>query len=146
MPEEFPSRFIDPEATPAADTGFRDRRLPGMPAGEAKGMLPGMAMIGMYLLLFSMLNVFAAARNTFGVGAAKYSILCVCSLMVLGVFGMLRLRRWGWAIVNAGCVLMAAGYFYGFHRAHRTPYIVTGLFSLLFFFYLSRPEVRERLR
>lgn len=147
MPEDpSPSRFVDPHASPAADTGFQSRRLPGTPAGEAQGMLPGMAMIGVYLLLFAMLNVFAAARNTFGNGAPKYSILGVCTLMVVGVFGLLRLRRWGWAVVNAGCILMAAGYFYGFHRAHRAPYIVQGLFALLFFFYLSRPEVRERLR
>ena len=148
MPEDSSetNRFIDSNAAPAVDTDFAKRRLPGTPAGETQGMLPGMAMIGLYLLLFSLLNVFAAARGTFGAGAAKYSILGVCSLMVIGIFGMLRLQRWGWAIVNAGCILMAAGYFYGFHRAHRAPYIVTGLFALVFFFYLSRPEVRERLR
>ena len=103
-------------------------------------------MLGMYLLLLAMLNAFAAARNTFGSGPAKFSILAICTLMVVGVFGMLRLRRWGWSITTAGCVLMAAGYFYGFHRAHRAPYIVQGLFALVFFLYLSRPEVRERLR
>ncbi len=145
MADDSPNRFIDPDAAPAADVGFAARKLPGTPAGEEQGMLPGMAMIGVYLLLFSMLNVFAAAKNTFGAGAAKYSILGVCSLMVVGVFGMLRLKRWGWAVVNAGCILMAAGYFYGFHRAHRAPYVVQGLFALVFFFYLSRPEVRERL-
>ncbi len=140
------SPFIDPTAAPATDTDFQRRKLPGTPAGEAQGMLPGMAVIGMYLLVFSMLNAFAAMKNVFGMGSVKYSILAVCSLMVLGIFGMLRLRRWGWAIVCAGCVLMAAGYFYGFHAAHRPPYIIQGLFALVFFLYLSRPEVRERLR
>ena len=134
------------DAAPAVDTGFQARHLPGTPAGEAKGMLPGMAMIGLYLLLFALLNVFAALRNTFGPGTAKYSILGVCTLMVIGIFGMLRLRRWGWAVVDAGCLLMAAGYFYGFHLAHRPPYIIQGLFALVFFLYLSRPEVRDRLR
>ena len=109
-------------------------------------MLPGMAVIAMYLLVFSMMNAFAGVRGVFGAGAAKYSILAVCTLMVLGLFGMLRLRRWGWAIVTAGCLLMAAGYFYGFHAAHRPPYIIQGLFALVFFLYLSRTEVRERLR
>lgn len=109
-------------------------------------MLPGMAVIGMYLLLMAMLNAFQAARNTFGIGAAKYSILGICTLLAVGVFGLLSLRRWGWAITNAGCLLMAAGYFYGFHRAHLVPYVVQGLFAMVFFFYLSRPEVRERLR
>ena len=145
MPEDPPSRFENPTVAPAADTGFAARKLPGTPAGEARGMLPGMAVIGMYLLVFSMLNAFAAMRNVFGNGSVKYSIFTVCSLMLAGIFGMLRLRRWGWAIVCAGCVLMAAGYFYGFHAAHHLPYIIQGLFALVFFLYLSRPEVRERL-
>jgi len=109
-------------------------------------MLPGMAVIGMYLLLMGMMNAFAAMRGAFGLGAAKYSILSVCTLLVIGVFGMLRLRRWGWALVTAGCLLLAGGYFYGFHRTHIAPYVIQGLFAMVFFLYLSRPEVRERLR
>lgn len=144
--QEPHSRFIDPNASPAADTGFAARKLPGTPAGEAQGMLPGMAVICMYLLVFSLLNAFAAMRNIFGAGSVKYSILGVCTLMVLGIFGLLRLRRWGWAIVCAGCVLMAAGYFYGFHASRHLPYIVQGLFALVFFLYLVRLEVRDRLR
>lgn len=146
MAEEQKSRFEDPKAAPAEDKGFRARKLPGVPAGESKGMLPGMALIGLYLLVLAMLNAFAAARGSFGNGGAKYSILAVCTLLVVGVFGLLRLLRWGWAIVSAGCVLMAAGYFYGFHRTHIAPYIIQGLFVLVFFLYLSRTEVRERLR
>ncbi|HXS12817.1 MAG TPA: hypothetical protein VN734_08945 [Acidobacteriaceae bacterium] len=146
MAEEKKSRFEDPKVSPAEDTGFRARKLPGVPAGESKGMLPGMALIGLYLLVLAMLNAFAAARGSFGNGGAKYSILAVCTLLVVGVFGLLRLLRWGWAIVSAGCVLMAAGYFYGFHRTHIAPYIIQGLFAMVFFLYLSRTEVRERLR
>jgi hypothetical protein len=131
---------------PAEDKDFRKRHLPGTPAGESKGMLPGMAVIGMYLLFIAMLNCFAALQGTYGPGAAKFSILGICTLMVLGVFGMLRLRRWGWSLVTVGCLLMATGYFYGFHRSHIVPYIIQGLFALVFFLYLSRPEVRERLR
>jgi hypothetical protein len=146
MAEDSKSRFEDANAAPAEDTGFRARKLPGTAAGESKGMLPGMALIGMYLLVLAMLNAFGAARGAFGVGAAKYSILAICTLLVVGVFGLLRLLRWGWAIVSAGCVLMAAGSFYGFHRTHIAPYIIQGLFALVFFLYLSRTEVRERLR
>ena len=149
MPEtpENPHGTDTQQVPPAAeDLGFRTRRLPGTPAGEAKGMLPGMALIGMYLLLMAMLNAFAAMRGTFGVSTAKYSILGICTLMVAGVFGMFRLRRWGWALVTAGCLAMAAGYFYGFHRTHIAPYVIQGLFAMVFFLYLSRTEVRERLR
>ena len=130
----------------AEDLGFRDRRLPGTPAGEVKGMLPGMALIGMYLLLLAMLNAFAAARGAFGNGPARYSILGISTLLAIGVFGMLRLRRWGWALSAGGCVVLAAGYFYGYHRAHTPPYVIQGLFALVFFLYLIRTEVRDRLK
>ncbi len=143
---DLKSRFEDPNVTPAEDARFTSRRLPGIPSGEAKGMLPGMAVIGIYLLIVAMFNAFASLRNTFGTGAAKYSILGICTLIVIGVFGMLRLRRWGWSLVTAGCLLMAAGFFYGFHRTHIPPYIVQGLFALCFFLYLIRPETRTRLR
>ena len=115
------------------------------PATQYKGMLPGMAMIGIYLLIMAMMNAFAAARGAFGQSAAKFGILAICTLLVVGVFGLLRLRRWGWALVSAGCLVMAAGYFYGFHRMHAPPYIVQGLFALCFFLYLVRPEVRDRV-
>ncbi|MBB5063339.1 hypothetical protein [Granulicella mallensis] len=148
MPDtpENPQTTGTPSVPPAQDPGFRSRHLPGTPAGEAKGMLPGMALIGMYLLLMAMLNAFAAMSGKFGLSTAKYSILGVCTLLVIGVFGLLRLQRWGWALVTAGCLAMAAGYFYGFHRTHIAPYVIQGLFAMLFFLYLSRPEVRERLR
>jgi hypothetical protein len=126
-------------ATPEAEN--LDKPKPG-----AHFLLPGMAMIAMYLLLLAMLNAFAAMRGTFGLGAAKYTILGVCTLMVVGVFGMLRLRRWGWALVTAGCILMAFGYFYGFQKTHIPPYLINGLFAMVFFLYLVRTEVRDRLR
>jgi hypothetical protein len=135
-----------PAIPPARDAGFRSRHLPGIPAGESKGMLPGMALIGVYLLVLAMLNAFAAMHGTFGQLSAKYSILGVCTLLAVGVLGMLRLRRWGWALVSAGCLLLATGYFYAFHRTHIPPYIINGLFALVFFLYLSRTEVRDRLR
>jgi hypothetical protein len=143
MPDEHESAPITP---PATDTGFQSRHLPGTPAGESRGMLPGMALISMYLLVLAMLNAFAALRGAFGAGAAKYSVFGICTLLVVGVFGLLKLKRWGWSIVAAGCLLMAAGYFYGFHQTHIAPYIVQGAFALVFFLYLSRTEVRERLR
>ncbi|MES2392537.1 MAG: hypothetical protein V4555_12910 [Acidobacteriota bacterium] len=135
-----------PNPPPAEDKNFSKRHLPGTPAGESKGMLPGMAVIGVYLLVLGMFNVFAALHGAFGTGAARNSVLGICTLLVLGVFGLLRLRRWGWSLVAVACLLMAFGFFYGFVHSHIVPYIVQGLFSLVFFLYLVRPEVRERLR
>ena len=113
---------------------------------RAGQMLPGIAAICMFMLFLTILNVYGALTNRFGAGTAKYGVLGLCTLMAAGVFGLLRLYRWGWALVLAGCVLLAGGDFYFFHRSHVGFFLVRGLFALLFFLYLSRTEVRERLR
>jgi hypothetical protein len=133
-------------STPAQDTNFATRHLPGTPAGEVKGMLPGMAFIGMYMLLLAMLNAFAALHGIYGNGLPRYGLFGICTLMVIGVFGFLRLRRWGWAIVAAGFLLLAAGDFYLYSHQHVGFLLIRALFSIVFFLYLSRTEVRERLR
>ena len=111
-----------------------------------RGILPGMAAISMFLLLVTMLNAFAALRGIFGTGPAKYGIFAVCTLLVVGVFGFLRLRRWGWALVTAGCLVMALGDIYYYGHSRIAFYIVRALLELCFFLYLIRPQVRERLR
>ena len=116
------------------------------PPGERSGMLPGIAGIAVYVLVMSMVNAFMAARGGFAVGTAKYSVLAACTLLVVGAFGLLRLKRWGWALVIGGCVVTSAGFFYGFTRTRIGPYLIQALFFLVFFLYLSRTEVRERLR
>src|ERR1700728_3574742 len=73
------------------------------------GLLPGVAAIAMFLLLVTMLNAFAALRGAFGAGPARYGILAVCTLLLVGVFGLLKLRRWGWSLVAAGCLAMSCG-------------------------------------
>ena len=114
-------------------------------AADKGKMLPGVAGIAMFLLLLTLINVFAALKNSFGTRYGKYGVLALCTILVIGLFGLLRMRRWGHAIVLAGCVLLSASYFYVFSRAHQAPLIVQGAFMLLFFLYLVRPEVRDRM-
>jgi hypothetical protein len=146
MSPDDPQPTTTTSSAPAQDTEFATRHLPGTPAGELKGMLPGMAFIGMYMLLLAMLNAFAALHGIYGNGLPRYGLFGICSLMVIGVFGFLRLRRWGWAIVAAGFLLLAAGDFYLYAHQHVGFLLIRALFSIVFFLYLSRTEVRERLR
>jgi hypothetical protein len=116
-------------------------------AGATKGLLlPGVAGIAMFLLLLTMLNTFAALRGVYGTGSRRYWVLAICTLLAVGVFGLLGMRRWGWAITTAGTLLLSAGYLYVFARMHVTPALVQGLLGMVFFLYLVRTEVRERLR
>ena len=113
---------------------------------EEKGkMLPGVAGISMFLLFFDILYVFAAVSNFYGPGRGKYSVLTLCTMLAVGLFGLLRMRRWGHAIVLAGCMLLAATAFFVFSRVSQIQYLVEGFFLLVFFLYLVRPEVRDRM-
>ena len=108
-------------------------------------MLPGIAGICMFMIFMTMLNAYAALRGSFGSGTTKYAILAICTLLAAGLFGLLRLRKWGWALVTAGCLLLSVGDFFYFEKTRAGFFLVRGLFDLLFFLYLSRTEVRELL-
>jgi len=119
---------------------------PDLPKPAVQGLLPGIAAIAMFLLLVTMLNAFAALQGVFGQGAARYGILAVCTLLLIGIFGMLKLKRWGWALVTGGCLAIAGGDLYYYAHSHAGFFMVRALLELCFFLYLARTEVRERMR
>ena len=105
-----------------------------------------MAAIAIFLLVVSMVSAFHMLRAQGVSFPLRYGVLGLCTLIVIGVFGLLRLRRWGWSLIAAGLVLGACSNFYAFHRTHVGGFLLQGLFALCFFLYLARPEVRERVR
>jgi len=113
-------------------------------ADEQRGMLPGVAGICMWMLVVATVGVFGAVRGVY-TGHARYVVLPVCTMIVIGVFGLLRLRRWGWAMVLAGTLLLSFGYGYMATSMKLPGLWVMSLLNLCFFLYLSRPEVRERM-
>ncbi len=118
----------------------------GRPVAPKGMLLPGVAGIAMFLLVLALLNTFAAIKGVYGAGGGRYGVLGVCTLLVVGIFGLLKMRRWGWAITTAGALLLAVGYMFLFTRTHAGPFAVQSLFGMVFFLYLVRPEVRDRLR
>ncbi len=112
---------------------------------QAHGMLPGVAGICLFMVVLITINAVAALRGSFGASTARYGVLALCSLLAAGVFGLLRLRRWGWALVLGGCLTLCFGNLIVFQKTHAGQFLLQGLFALVFFFYLVRPEVRSRL-
>jgi drug/metabolite transporter (DMT)-like permease len=109
-------------------------------------MLPGVAGICLFMLLLTMINAYAALEGKFGSGGGKYGVLALCTLLAVGVFGLMRLRRWGWALVLGGCLSLCLGNLFVFEKTHVGTFLVQGLFALVFFMYLVRTEVRDRLQ
>jgi hypothetical protein len=112
---------------------------------EKGRMLPGLAGISLFLLFLTLVNVYGALVNAYGKGAYKIGVLCLCTILVAGIFGVLRMKRWGWAIISGGTIMLSAGYFYVFRLTHGPFYIIQGLLMLVFFLSLVRPEVRDRM-
>ena len=56
------------------------------------------------------------------------------------------LLRWAWALALAGVFLLVVYNLWFFASMHQGAALVQGLLNLVFFLYLVRPEVRERLR
>jgi hypothetical protein len=101
---------------------------------RAHGMLPGVAGICLFMVVLTTINAIAALQGKFGVGNAKYGVLALCT------------RRWGWALVLGGCLTLCLGNLFVFEKTHAGPFLLQGLFALVFFLYLVRTEVRDRLR
>jgi hypothetical protein len=56
------------------------------------------------------------------------------------------LFRWAWAMALAAVVLLSAYNLWLFAQLHLAPSLIQGLLNLVFFLYLIRTEVREKLR
>jgi len=108
------------------------------------GILPGMAMVAVYMLIVGLVGAFGAINGHYPSG--RYVILTVCTLVVIGVFGFLRLRRWGWALVTGGCLSLALWIIYISRVTHNHGILIMAGLNLCLFLYMVRTEVRERLR
>jgi len=114
---------------------------------SAKGqLLPGVAAIALWMLVVSLFGVFAVIHHHVPRSTGLFLVLPVSTLIVIGVFGLLRMRRWGWSLVLAGALMVSVWCLFMFRLSHVPQSLVMSLFHLIFFLYLTRTEVRERLR
>ena len=109
-------------------------------------MLPGMAMIAIFMLFIALANaVNVISHRAVTRHSALYAVLVVSTAIVIGVFGFLRLRRWGWALLLGGCFFYSLGNVVLFFQTHGLGYLLPAAFALVFFLYLVRTEIRERV-
>jgi len=120
---------------------------PDIEGSKGPRMLPGMAMIAIFMLFVSMANAInvIAHRDQFRT-SALYAILTVATMILIGVFGFLRLKRWGWALLLGGCFFYSLGNATLFFQTRQPGYLLPAAFSLVFFLYLVRTEIRERVK
>lgn len=103
--------------------------------------LPGVIALSLYLLLLSVVLIVGAVGGHY---PKLFLILPVFLLAAAG--GLLMLLRWAWAMALAAVVLLSGYHLWLFARLHLAPSLIQGLLNLVFFLYLIRTEVREKLR
>jgi hypothetical protein len=103
--------------------------------------LPGLAAIGLYMLVLAVVNVFAVVA-----GQIRPFYLVFSAIFFAASFGLLLMMRWAWTLTLAAVVLLMGLFLWKFSVQHQLPFIVQGLLNTIFFLYLVRPEVREKLR
>lgn len=103
--------------------------------------LPGAIAISLYMILLAGVTVvYIVEHHT----AILYLVFPV--LFIAGALGLLMLLRWAWALTLAAIALSSATFLYQFSTEHSFSALMQGLLNLVFFLYLVRTDVREKLR
>ena len=108
---------------------------------EQPGLLPGMAVIALWMLAQCGIGLIGVILHRLPVGA-----MIMCLLFALAANGLLKLKRWGWALtLGAAFLSLCYGTFVLVHF-RQLPMIVMVAVNLVFFLYLIRPEVIQRVK
>jgi uncharacterized membrane protein (DUF2068 family) len=103
--------------------------------------LPGMAAISLWMLALAVLGVVGVLQHQYPTG-----VLVLSTALAAAGLGLIRLRRWGWALCLAAVFLSMCFGCYSLFRFHQLQWVVMAAVNLVFFLYLVRPEVTGRLR
>ena len=111
-----------------------------LPLRESLAM-PGVLAIGLYLILL-------AGVIILGVVGSHYPVvfLAVAAAFIAASAGLVLMLRWAWAMALGAVFLLSCYNIWIFSKEHSVPALVQGLLNLVFFLYLVRTEVREKLR
>src|ERR1700729_2897380 len=105
-----------------------DRKLP----------LPGMAAISLWMLALSLMGVAGVLTGHYPAGGARVGILILCTVFALAGLGLIRLRRWGWALALAAVFCSMCFGCYSLFRFRQPQWLFMSVINLVFFLYLVR--------
>jgi Predicted membrane protein (DUF2127) len=116
-------------------------QIPAPSPTRPAGLLPGMAVICIWMLGLCGLGLIGIITHSLPPG-----VMILCVIFAVAANGLLKLRRWGWALTLAAAFLSMCYGVYMLFRFHHSPMIVMIVVNLIFFLYLIRPEVLERVK
>ncbi len=116
------------------------------PESPSRLPLPGMAAIALWMLILAVIGVTGALSGHYPGRGSKAAVLVISSIFAFAGWGLILLRRWGWALTlgAAFCSMLFATY--SIFRFRQSQWIAMAAVNLVFFLYLVRPEVQQRLK
>lgn len=129
-------------AIPAAAEKSPAKRLRRDPAA----LFPGLVGIALWMLFEALIGTVGVLSHHFTTHSSRLAVLAVTTLLALAGLGLLRMKRWGWALALAASFLTSTYGIYVIMRFHQNNYWVMTLVNFVFFFYLIRPDILRRLR
>ncbi len=111
------------------------------PSPPGKIPLPGMAVISIWMLAQSGIATFGVLHHVY-----PGAVLILAVFFAAASIGLLRQRRWGWALALAAAFLSMCWGSYAIFRMHQEQWVVMAVVNLVFFLYLVRPEVMQRVK
>jgi hypothetical protein len=130
-----------PEADAHTNEASAKHSVVPIPARELLP-LPGLAAIALYLLVLSGVIIVGVVRG----GHYPKIFLIFSAVFLAASAGLMLLLRWAWALALTAVLLLGCYHFWIFASFRQAPSLVQGLLNLVFFLYMIRSEVRERLR
>jgi hypothetical protein len=131
---EEPDRIGAQKTAREAEGSAAERRIQLPP--------PAVAAIALYLLMLAGTIILGVVSG----GHYPPVFLLFSVLFMAACGGLLMLFRWAWALALAAVLLLAVYNLWIFSSQHQPSALVQGLLNLVFFLYLVRPELREKLR
>ncbi|HZB88627.1 MAG TPA: hypothetical protein VE291_08230 [Terracidiphilus sp.] len=101
---------------------------------------PGLLAIGLYLVLLAGVLILGVAQRYY-----PPLFLAFAAAFFTASAGLVLLFRWAWAGALAAVFLLSCYNGWIFAASHSGSALVQGLLNAVFFLYLMRAEVRERL-
>jgi hypothetical protein len=130
----------DLPATDLSAAGLPESRIKPNAVPVKLSKMPGLIAISLYMILLAGVIVVHVVS-----GVAQPFLLIFAVFFIAGALGMLMLLRWAWALTLAAVALFAGWFLWSFTTQHVFASLMQGLLNLVFFLYLVRSDVREKL-
>jgi hypothetical protein len=125
-----------------SETNLDAPEKPGTPAPPRELLpLPGLAAIALYLVVLTGVIIVGVVGHHY---PPLFLVFAVVFFSASG--GLMLLMRWAWALALSAVLLLTCYNLYIFSILHQPAALVQGLLNLVFFLYMVRIEVREKLR